>query len=1144
MPSGNQKTEIHLFVGFGGSGGKTLAHFAKLASQDREWAKNADERLFFLLCDTDQKELAQSESDIKAAFEPLGCNPMVRHISLADGVQSMDQHISRVFARASDEGRSRLADHWWVDENDDPFVASFLAAPPKEGAGQCPPVASFLAWNKADAMRRTINDIVQTMKQKTPTGQGSDPVDVTFVSSLAGGTGRGCWPMLGFLIREALASNDLLCFPQGYFFDQSCFSGVKSKQPGQAHKLMVNSLTGLSELIMWVRNDEPRATPVLHNLPRLESAADTTQDVLDIQLGDDETEQTKGKSPLNHAWAIFNESKSIGLEKSKDFYRMVAGCLYTQVATNMSSMEANEIQHFGSAGSAVYRVEVNEIRSYLIDKVISLMCDQLDRGTSDIANETVRQIHKRWDFNVDLFGDEPNKDSDKLLSRVAYYLKQQLNMNTDSLRETLDGQRFEDAKTEARYLDDGDERKVCAACAAALRITAPDSKLDLKEVIKAAVTQRVVKDVQDAVAKGELSLQMLKELCGGLQQKLEDSAKKLETPDGGEMNRLPVRQDNLGPIESLVVDAKDREPPYFTGKRFSKDEISSIMAKAPMLAIAANKATVFEMLAAGCSSASAAIGVWVQNIDVAATELSSESQALRNDLPDRERALFIARGTDGEWDMEANEGEPDSKRRFYERVLRPALQSGMLDEIVSEVLSGERSREQLAQLVADLLQADLFGEAITGSRRADYRRRLSDAMRRVKDSISIEDNVLTRHFSLSRVVRGLLDAYQEKLGTLSAGRDRNKLARRFEYKFGMSLIERDGSLSVPACDDVLVSMVIDLAKTCDPFFKLKVDKQSQSGDSVRVALPDEKDVFTDSLRDRMRDGDLLREARLDEAGFEPELGGNPYMMVAMTQKSATDDHDFTDIHKPETFDNISSMDYWRQEGPLVKFWLEAAECPSGQAFFKGRNGVYGLGYSDPRLVRESGYREKRWRPWAATTSAQEQEAAGQTEAMLYALLGHVGADTNDDTVAACDEAKAVVAKAFGDWSMPLVTRNKRSFECGRCPMHEGPAGISPNKKVWDAGDTIGSIGKFEAAFTTGDDAKAWTEAVLCEQAIFLAKLERKLGNRYDALLHGLHHYLDDLWDEAKGTPGENAASFMATIERLQARAAQLLADRK
>ena len=1144
MPSANEETKIHLFVGFGGSGGKTLAHFAKLASQDREWAKDADERVYFLLCDTDQDELAQSERDIAAAFEPLGCNPMVRHISLADGVQSMEQHISQVFKRASDEGRSRLADHWWVNENEDPFMASFLAAPPTQGAGQCPPVASFLAWNQADAMRRTINDIVQTMKKKTPSGQGSAPVDVTFVSSLAGGTGRGCWPMLGFLIRQELASNDLKCFPQGYFFDQSCFSNVKSSQPGQSHKLVVNSLTGLSELIMWVRNDEPSATPVLHNLPRLESAADKTQDVLDIQLGSGP--KAKGKSPLNHAWAIFNESKSIELEDSQDFYRMVAGCLYTQVATNMSSMEANEIQHFGSAGSAVYRVEINEIRSYLIDKVISLMCDQLDRGTSDIANETVRQIHKRWDFNVDLFGDEPNKDSDKLLSRVAYYLKQQLNLNTDSLRETLDGQRFEDAKMEARYLDDGDERKVCAACAAALRITAPDSKRDLKEVIKAAVTQRVVKDVQDAVAKGELSLQMLKELCGGLQQKLEDSAKKLETPDGGEMNRLPVRQDNLGPIESLVVDAKNFEPPYFTGKRFSKDEISSIMAKAPMLAIAANKATVFEMLAAGCSSASAAIGVWAQNIDVAATELSSESQALRKDLPDRERALFIVRGTDGEWDMEANEGEPDSRRRFYERVLRPALQSSMLDEIVSEVLSGERSREQLAQLVADLLQADLFGEAITGSRRADYRRRLSDSMRRVKESISIEDNLLTRHFSLSRVVRGLLDAYQEKLDTLPAGPIRNKLEKRFEYKFGMNLIQRDGSLSVPARDDVLVSMVIDLAKTCDPFFKLKVDKESdKNGDSVRVALPDEKDVFTGSLRDRMRDGDRLREALLNAAGFEPMLGGNPFVMVAMTQKSVTDDHDFTDIHKSEAFDNISSMDYWRQEGPLVKFWLEAAECPSGRAFFEGRNGVYGLGYSDPRLVRESLYREKRWRPWAATTSAQEQEAAGQTDAMLYALLGHVGADANDDTVAACERAKAVVAETFGDWSMPLVTRNKRSFVCARYPMHEGPTGISPNKKVWDAGDTIGSIGKFEAAFTTEDDAKAWTEAVLCEQAIFLDKLGRPLGNRYDALLHGLHHYLDDLWSEAKGTPGENAASFMATIERLQARLAdQLLAVAK
>jgi hypothetical protein len=1124
MPSANEETKIHLFVGFGGSGGKTLAHFAKLASQHREWAKDADERVYFLLCDTDQDELAQSERDIAAAFEPLGCNPMVRHISLADGVQSMEQHISQVFKRASDEGRSRLADHWWVNEDADPFMASFLAAPPTQGAGQCPPVASFLAWNQADAMRRTINDIVQTMKKRTPTGQGSAPVDVTFVSSLAGGTGRGCWPMLGFLVRQALASNGLTCFPQGYFFDQSCFSNVKSSQPGQSHKLVVNSLTGLSEVIMWVRNDEPSATPVLHNLPRLESAADKTQDVLDIQLGSGP--KAKGKSPLNHAWAIFNESKSIRLEESPDFYRMVAGCLYTQVATNMSSMEMNEIQHFGSAGSAVCRVEINEIRSYLIDKVISLMCDQLDRGTSDSDEKLVRQVHDYWDLrDVDLFGSDLNNKGD-LLSRVAYHLDQK--SSPEKLRSSLEAQEVDNGKAQARHLEAGNEGVAAAACLAALGFKASGSKQDVKEVIKGAVTQRVAKDVQDAVAKGGLSLLMLKTLCGGLQKKLDDSAQVLKSAGGG---------GDTGSLEALVAKYSDRE--WRSGKpltRFSDQEIGEIMSVAAKHAIAGNKAAVFEMLAAGCSSAAAAIGVWAQNIDVASTELSSESQALRKDLPDRERALFLVRSTDGEWDMEANEGPPDSERRFFERVLRPALHPDMLDEIVSEVLSGDGSSMQLSQLVADLLQADLFGEAITGSRRADYRRRLSDSMKRVKESISIEDNLLTRHFSLSRVVRGLLDAYQEKLDTLPAGPIRNKLEKRFEYKFGMSLIQRDGSLSVPARDDVLVSMVIDLAKTCDPFFKLKVDRESDDkGDSVRVALPDEKDVFTGSLRDRMKDGVLLRKAELNVAGFEPMLGGNPFMMVAMTQKSATDDHDFTDIHKSETFDNISSMDYWRQEGPLVKFWLEAAECPSGRAFFEGRNGVYGLGYSDPRLVRESRYREKRWRPWAATTSAQEQEAAGQTDAMLYALLGHVGADANDDTVAACERAKAVVAETFGDWSMPLVTRNKRSFVCARCPMHEGPTGISPNKKVWDASDTIGSIGKFEAAFTTEGDAKAWTEAMLCERAIFLAKLERNLGNRYDALLHGLHHYLDDLWKEAKGTPGENAASFMATIERLQNR---------
>ncbi len=45
--------KFKVFVGFGGSGGKTLAHLAELAAQDHRLGRVADRCYFFVLVDSD-----------------------------------------------------------------------------------------------------------------------------------------------------------------------------------------------------------------------------------------------------------------------------------------------------------------------------------------------------------------------------------------------------------------------------------------------------------------------------------------------------------------------------------------------------------------------------------------------------------------------------------------------------------------------------------------------------------------------------------------------------------------------------------------------------------------------------------------------------------------------------------------------------------------------------------------------------------------------------------------------------------------------------------------------------------------------------------------------------------------------------------
>ncbi|MBC8523714.1 hypothetical protein H8D29_07280, partial [PVC group bacterium] len=848
---------VQLFVGFGGSGGKTLARFAELATQNNEWAKKAAKEIYFLLCDTDQSELEESHAAITKSFKNINPKPVIKVLQLGDGIPSMESHIAQVFRDTDSDGIDRLSKHWWVNDEGIPFKASALAMPPANGAGQCPAVAHFLAWNKSPELKSLINDIIQEILTRTATGGGAPNVAVTFVASLAGGTGRGCWPLLALMLREELRQRKHHCFPQGYFFDQSCFQQVMAANPGQTSQLMVNSLTGLSELIAWIRNDSPDVqNPIEYTLPHMRNPQESSQDVIDIQL-DNFSADAKGKSPLNHAWMIFRESKSGALAKTEDYYHMVASCLYTQAATGIASREANDRMAFGSAGAAVCRIKIREIREYLKNKTISQLCKNLQSPDSGDSID----MQSKWDFTdfAESFGRE-NNDSGTIIEKINYYVNDGI-----SPKRLIDAMKKQDVKKALRFasqLDTPDDELIQEACFKAFKITnTKDTATTSGDLIKRAMLLRVQSDVLEKCMYLEAG--SVKRICEGLQNKMMESAKAL-----GQIANANTRSTK---IHDSVDDVKGRALKDGL-KPFSDAEIEEVKRSIPNNYIDACRSKVAELLSDACNATAAKLNMMTDNVELALSELAAAAIIYDDEVAEVEPGLFTIR-KDGKWSVDDEHARDIfDETRFTERILRPALDEDEssqeedlvhIDQIVEAIISQESVDNHFSELKNNLLGAKLLQSEITDVDRADFRRKLRTGLEELYDKISVEENVLVRNFSFATVIKGLRKAWSQRMLGVPEGPERDQLANRFEAEFGLKLeTEADGSLVVPTLESMLVHLTISIAKTCDAYFRLVDEGGQDTLDRPAVTLPENEHVFTDNLISRMKDPALLRSANI------------------------------------------------------------------------------------------------------------------------------------------------------------------------------------------------------------------------------------------------------------------------------------------
>ena len=363
---------LNLVIGCGGSGLTTLSALNRLLVQNPDMLQRMSDEIYYLVVDTEVSALDAFEKDVK---EQMGqyASPFMERIQLSQDMNILNDMIRpnfiEPFSREPNaKGLMRLREHWWFDENGNPFQAARVTNLMK-GAGQCPPASYGLAWYRLDAIGEAVKRIVDRMV----THGFGDPsqlrnMNLIVVAGLSGGTGRGCWNVIAFKVREYLQSKYKVKVPPvGVFFDANVYDCVARDNVGQRIALEVNSLTGLSELSCWLVNGGRTGSDSYeYRLPNIKSPDKTGTDILKVDL---DINPTAG-APVNSAFLVCGRSESAILEDNRQYHEMAGAALYAMIANpDIAARQVNDGDPFNSLAAAAIEQVCDEAERLIAERV-------------------------------------------------------------------------------------------------------------------------------------------------------------------------------------------------------------------------------------------------------------------------------------------------------------------------------------------------------------------------------------------------------------------------------------------------------------------------------------------------------------------------------------------------------------------------------------------------------------------------------------------------------------------------------------------------------------------------------------------------------------------------------------------------------
>lgn len=1004
--------EARLFVGMGGSGMKTLVEFVRLLTQHSEAAKQSEVFMAYLLVDTDMGELAECKKQIEDAYRHVHREPILAAVHLSADITDFPAFVSNKLHRGAHH--ERLKEVWWY-RGSNPFTAINLKDSPTRGAGQCPLVSTFLAWNQMRQIETTIDELLDMLKNRSVQGENLQnwTLNVSIVAGLAGGTGRGCWHLVASKIREKLRDLNIRPKPTGFFFDSSVFAETVKREE-QVTKLQVNSLTGVSELVAWLRNEYEREgalEPYQFRLPSLNDPAVESSDLINtVKLSQSVTGDVlygvSGRAPVSAAYLIFGAGKQGTLGKVDAYYRSVATALYARLAASIASKNINEAGHLNGMAAATISVSIAGVLEYIREYVREFLPREFSAPQSREETDAIVAAVLKDVFDVNgVLEQRGDEQAANVPQRVYQLIADDTNPIKSALEKNLTRRAYRDAESNARNLSDWaenneseiqkmvrqvvvshywgeqiDESGTLSGGAWGTRLLCESVDLTDQE------REGLFADGEETVRRNPVSLFVRKLLWSNV-LRIRDADSTTDYNISSYGTKLAIAEGIIDSLQDIL------------GKRIN-DAIppEPVQGESPLAKLQQARTGFF---ASGVTDAESdailrSVEPWV---------LGSSNRAIREALKSilagavdelKRYALAVSRVTNrlGQVAAEMHESTRRLRENFFwgkhdfDLILeegQSAFDQEMLSTQTLKAVGEDKDLvDEFRRVMREAAPAgftemqgkffDLLGQWIDGKAASSdpgLDRRLPDivaeTLRDMADQFVLSDQFVERNFGFFVTVKRLLREWGNKMVERQGSpQDRAKLASVFRNQFGIEYRKSNmlkGEADSPKVledaelhdftKEVCKSMAVRLGGRCDPLFQQRFDEgERPTYDSVLVVFPAEEQF------------DKQFAKGVDElAGQNPQFMGAGNFQAVVTFGNLDTGNPYTmfayatqqfeDWRRDAGMARIASLEYYKT--PTVLNWLRACEDPHGASVFVDGKELQRFGIHSHRDIYGLGY---------------------------------------------------------------------------------------------------------------------------------------------------------------------------------------------
>lgn len=1101
-----------ILIGCGGSGITTMMRFNEMLAGNRQWRDRLWEEVSYLIVDTEVSKTITFKELVK---EQLGRarTPIVKLAQITRGYDTLGEIIAPNFEDENDPEKAELLrPYWWYSPDGEPYRAH-RRRHIQRGAGQCCPISYMTMWKYLPQLRKDLQELFDTIRKHNIGAD--DPLNelrVYIVAGLAGGTGRGCWSLVAFAVRQYIKERfgkDVA--PVGIFFDASCFPNKDiQKDPDQVHSMRVNSMTGISELDAWIRLASSNQD-YYYTLPQLSSPREANAIKVDPSRKPFDSSE---KSPVEAAYLIFGDNGRGVLGSNEEYHEMAAAALYSLVvgARYIDPGEINRVHDYGSFASASFEVETVKLRAYfesvLREAAIRDMIADVGKDDAKISeilgmgknagNEnsffyrTGLNLSEPFDANSLMSPQSADAlDGSTILQRVISKIRAYRPNVVEEFAEIIKKQNVGAGWTFAENAFGQFRGQAFAGTGVA---AIPDS--EIQKAVDAAFADVGLADVSSAFVswmttlyspEGRGSTQSVGRLLAAAnvlaaprlsrqvgEGVFDKSVANLGSADGIVCGKF--RYLNSKAVRDVFKRVYDNgaKKNFFEFKPFNKSDLTTLRSS---FALHLNLMIFFRvrnLIAAKYNIAIDAIEKIRSSVGLIAEALRGVSRAFvksarvgcRITDPSKKAydELFVKPDLDS---VDKSIPEADETELCYRRALKPIVAE---EEIKSLLLNTENVNPSASinrRAIKDVMSREIVrliqnaSEIKPHDELASLKAIFTELF---KSNVILERDFMDRNFSFEGVLRKNVEWWDRLLAAHIGDLDTfDKLTDRFRAYLGVDrdmLFDDDGTDPLPhiPLDKLLKSILVSLVGTCKPWIQLRNEKNRVAGDyCVTLALaPVEIDNVAE-YEDAIESAHPTQFPKIIHQGSTSvgkyELPRDRIVVFASQGVPVA-------RQGTSALDRISSVDYWKKDAEL-KASLMLAESPDGMSFFEVDDGKYrerdiGLGYPNPIYLTEAVVSNLRWKPWAPreTVSEARKREMDVCKALLYAFCGNGLAEGESDIGGIASELS---------WPLPLVTMGKGEvFSFTRLPLEwkvassksEKTGGKRAAKRAWSAGDNL------------------------------------------------------------------------------------------